>query len=90
MNSVCRGKEPMREITSGFQYIRSLRLFIKYTTCSSTILVILHKCVIWLPFIMGNCGMLQWCHRQYFYGLTIWLKYLEKLQKHLYTHGCFG
>lgn len=65
----------MKEITSGFHYIRSLRLLIKYITCFSAIAVILHKCVIWLPFIMCNCGMLQRCHREY----LLWFAYLVEI-----------
>lgn len=75
-NSVCRGKKTtMKEITSGFHYIISLRLLIKYITCFSAIPVILHKCVIWLPFIMFNCSMLQQCHREY----LLWAEYLVKI-----------
>lgn len=76
MNSVCRGKNTtLKEITSGFHYITSLRLLIKYITCFSAIPVILHKCVIWLPFIMCNCSMLQQCHREY----LLWVDYLVKI-----------
>lgn len=65
----------MKEITSGFHYIISLRLLIKYITCFSAIPVILHKCVIWLPFIMCNCSVLQQCYREY----LLWVEYLVKI-----------
>lgn len=65
----------MKEIISGFHYITSLRLLIKYITCFSAIPVILHKCVIWLPFIMCNCSVLQQCHREY----LLWVGYLVKI-----------
>lgn len=68
-------KTTMKEITSGFHYITSLRLLIKYITCFSAIPVILHKCVIRLPFIMCNCNMLQRCHREY----LLWVEYLVKI-----------
>lgn len=55
--------------------ITSLRLLIKYITCFSAIPVILHKCVIWLPFIMCNCSVLQQCHREY----LLWVEYLVKI-----------
>lgn len=73
---MCKGekKPTMKEITSGFRII-SLRLFIKYITCFSAIPVILHKCVIWLPFAMCKCSMLQQCHREY----LLWVEYLIKI-----------
>lgn len=79
MNSVCRKrikkKKTMKEITSGSHYITSLRLLIKYITCFSAIPVILHKCVVWLPFIMCNCSMLQRRHGEY----LLWIEYLVKI-----------
>ena len=78
MNSVCRKrikKKTMKEITSRSHYITSLRLLIKYITCFSAIPVILHKCVVWLPFIMCNCSMLQRCHGEY----LLWIEYLVKI-----------
>lgn len=68
-------KTTMKEITSGSHYITSLRLLIKHITCFSAILVILHKCVIWLPFIMCNCSMLQRGHGEY----LLWAEYLVKI-----------
>ena len=65
----------MKESTSGSHYITSLRLLIKYITCFSAIPVILHKCVVWLPFIMCNCSMLQWFHGEY----LLWIEYLVKI-----------
>ena len=61
----------MKESTSGSHYITSLRLLIKYITCFSAIPVILHKYVVWLPFIMCNCSMLQWFHGEY----LLWIEY---------------
>lgn len=75
MNIVCREETTMKEITSGLHYITSLRLLIKCITCFSAIPVILHKCVIWLPFIMHNCSMLQQGHREY----LLWVEYLVKI-----------
>ena len=68
-------KKTMKEITSGSHYITSLRLLIKHITCFSAVPVILHKCVVWLPFIMCNCSMLQRCHGEY----LLWIEYLVKI-----------